>query len=125
MDRFKPNEKEIAKIGKWIMFGEHGASSMTLAGFYLFQLNENLGSYNLTSLSYPSDPSDFHRCMLFLDKCVDAENQFLLIRELGTKHKKWENIANYWYQLLKLYDEEKEKTRAPKRYAFMKKILAY
>ena len=118
----KPNKRELRKIGNWLLTGDVGKSSQSLAGFCLYYGNtEIVGDKLDCRLHTPCDPSDFKRCIEFLD-CLDESNRYMLLWEIGKFDKKWQRIKDEWYVLLKLWSEEKNQQSAPKLYAFMKKI---
>ena len=113
-----PNIRELRKIGKWIKDGETGLSSLAICSFYLIVGN---GGTPTGEFRTPSDPSDFGRCIGFLEECIDESNQYKIIFEMGSKIEAWKRIKYEWFVLLKLYDEEKNQKTAPKLYEFMKK----
>ena len=115
----KPNKRELAKIGRWLVDGDTGLSSLAMASFFLTAGND---SECASRLMTPSDPSDFGRCVKFLDECVDKSNHGALIHELGHTVKAWKRVQDEWYVLMQLYDEEKNQKSAPRLYEFMKKI---
>ena len=115
----KPNKRELGKIGRWLVDGDIGLSSLAMASFYLTAGN---GGECASRLMTPSDPSDFGRCVKFLDECVDPSNRYTLIYGLGDTVKAWKRVKDEWFVLTKLYHEEKNQTSAPKLYEFMKKI---
>lgn len=109
----------MVKIGRWLVDGDVGASSMALCSFYLTAGNDGeCASY----LPTPSDPSDFDRCVQFLEECVDKSRHTGLIMEIGSVTKNWKKIRDNWFTLMALYREEKDQIRSPKLYALMKKI---
>lgn len=114
-----PNRRELAKIGRWLIDGDTGLSSLALCSFYLTSSN---GGECASRLETPSDPSDFERCVKFLDECVDKSKHYDLIYSIGGITKNWERVKDEWFVLMKLYKEEKNQTSAPKLYEFMKKI---
>ena len=115
----KPNKRELVKIGQWLLDGDTGLSSLALASFYLTAGN---GGECASRLETPSDPSDFGRCVKFLENCIDKNHQHDLIYAIGQVTKNWKRVQDEWFVLMKLYDEEKNQTSAPKLYKFMKKI---
>lgn len=120
-----PNKRELAKIGIWIMDGDTGLSSKALASFYLTGGN---GGICASTLPTPCDPSDFQRCVLFLEECVDKSKRYDLIRAIGETTKNWKRVRDEWFVLMDIYNEEKKEFnkdsfgRAPRLYEFMKKI---
>ena|SRR3990167_7755043 len=113
-----PNIRELRKIGKWIKDGDTGLSSLAMASFYLVVGN---GGQITGEFRTPSDPSDFRRCVDFLEDCIDESNRYPLIFEMGSKIEAWKRVKDEWFVLLKLYDEEKGQKTAPKLYEFMTK----
>jgi hypothetical protein len=115
----KPNKKELIKIGQWLMDGDTGLSSLALASFYLTAGN---GGECASRLPAPSDPSDFGRCIRFLKKCLSKKHQFDLIYAIGETTKGWKQVRYNWFELLSIYNEEKNQESAPRLYQFMKEI---
>lgn len=115
----KPTKKELVKIGRWIMDGDTGLSSKALASFYLTSGN---GGECASTLPTPSDPSDFNRCMLFLEQCVRKTKRSDLIYEMGEITKGWKIMRDNWVVLVSLWNAEKKQESAPNLYQFMKKI---
>ena len=113
-----PNKRELVKIGRWLIDGDVGQSSKALASFYLTAGN---GGECASYLPTPCDPSDFNRCMLFLE-CIDINNRVALISAIGEVTQGWKKVRENWIELLNLYFEEKDQDSAPKLYALMKKI---
>lgn len=116
----KPTNNEIKNIGAWLLGGSLGASSKTLAGFYLLQAKNEIA----VKLDYPHDPSDLNRCFGFMNCCVDVENRYPLIRAIGKYEKHWGMIYDYWFQLIDIMEKEKNQYSMPNTYEFMKKIYA-
>ena len=107
-------ENQEKKIMKWLVDGEVGLSSKTMASIAL--------GYEDSELNWPRDPSDFRRCYLFLSKCIDWRNHKGLLDKLASLSKEWRAIRDNWAELLDLYHEEREKKRSPKLYQKMKEI---
>lgn len=115
----KPNKKELIKIGQWLMEGDTGLSSKALVSFYLTAGNKGECA---STLPAPSDPSDFNRCMLFLEKCVSKRRHNDLIYEIGEVTKGWKIVRDNWVALVALWNAEKNQEKAPQLYQFMKAI---
>ncbi len=116
-----PNKRELVKIGQWLVDGDTGASSLALCSFYLTSGN---GGECASRLSTPYDPSDFKRCVDFLENCVDESKRYDLIHAIGQVTSGWKRIQDEWFVLMKLYKEEKNQKTAPKLYEFMQKLRA-
>jgi len=120
-----PNKRELAKIGLWLMDGDVGQSSKALASFYL---TSGFGGDCASTLPTPIDPSDFQRCVRFLEDCVDKNKRYDLIRAIGETTKNWRRVRDEWFVLMDIYEDEKRQFNkdsfgsAPRLYAFMKKI---
>lgn len=115
----KPNKRELVKIGQWLLDGDTGLSSLALASFYLTAGNDGECASRLPT---PSDPSDFKRCVNFLEKCIDKSNQHTLIMEIGQITANWKRVQQEWFVLMDLYNKEKKQESSPELYKFMKKI---
>ncbi len=106
------------KTLEWFANGQVGSSSKAMAK----AVN---GIYNEGDKEYPSDPSDFNRCLLFLDAVPEARQH---LDEVAA-------LSEYWKALIERFDEieacfldevgfdwSKAKS-APKTYALMKKVI--
>lgn len=107
-------ENQEKKITKWLIEGDVGLSSKTMASIALGDEG--------CEINYPHDPSDFRRCYLFLSQCIDWRNHKSLLDKLATLSKEWSSIRDNWIELLDLYNQEREKKSAPKLYKKMKEI---
>lgn len=103
---------EEKKIAKWLIEGETGLSSKSMASVAL--------GYKGEKLSYPYDPSDFRRCYLFLTQCIKDHKG--LLDKLAALSEKWAAIRDNWLELLDLYHEEHKQKTAPKLYKKMKEL---
>lgn len=111
----EPNIRELRKIGTWLAGDHVGMSSKYMAAVFIGGKPERV--------SYPFDPSDFNRCMKFLE-CLDKSKRMVFIMGLGMRSKQWSIISDNWYKLERLYREECKTgwDRAPKLYEKMKEI---
>lgn len=114
----KPNKRELVKIGQWLVDGDTGLSSKALCSFFLTASN---GGECASRLQAPSDPSDFNRCMKFLE-CLDKNNRWPLISAIGGVTEGWEKVKEGWMFLVELYEIEKNQSTAPRLFAMMKQI---
>ena len=104
--------KEEKKIAKWLIEGETGLSSKSMASVAL--------GYEGKELNYPHDPSDFRRCYLFLMECI--KDHKALLDKMALLSEKWASIRDNWLELLDLYTEEHGQKTAPKLYKKMKEL---
>jgi hypothetical protein len=109
---------QAAKVGNWLLRGDTGLSSMALAAVWLGADGKDLDA--------PRDPSDFKRCVTFLEECVPEDEWIGLLGQMARMDSraggKWSSILLHWHKLLGLYEEEKRWERAPKLYGLMKEI---
>ena len=116
----RPNKRELVKMGLWLIDGDVGLSSKALMSFFLTSGN---GGGCASKLVTPSDPSDFNRCIKFLD-CLDKGNRTSLIYEIGNTTMGWKKVLDNWFVLNECYEKGKKggKGSAPELYQLMKKI---
>lgn len=115
----KPNRHELAQMGRWLLDGDTGLSSLALCSFYLTSGNQGECACRLPA---PSDPSDFGRCYNFLRICVKPEKRNTLINEIGEMTDNWKKVKTNWVELVDIYKKEEKFSEAPELYKFMKKI---
>lgn len=108
------NKREMSKIGNWIIDGNTGLSSLSMAAIWL--------GGSPSRVYAPSDPSDFNRCVWFLQHCIDPSNRGAIVMQMGEFTAQWKAIAKNWLELTLLYNEEKDQERAPKLYKLMKDL---
>jgi hypothetical protein len=119
------------RIILWFLFGQVGISSASicyaLSGIKLetyFPTGEN-NEYGIRTSDMhffpPSDPSDFHRCMLLLELIPEWRAR---LPEVAVKFPRWKPIVDAWDELEYLYEQERhnEDGKAPKLYARMKEL---
>ena len=106
-------------MGQWLMEGDVGESSKALMSFYLTSGNSGDCAGYLPS---PCDPSDFNRCVQFLEKCVNPSQRLNLIYEIGSTTKNWKKVKDNWLILFKIFQKERKQEKAPELFALMKKI---
>jgi hypothetical protein len=106
------NKREMKKIGNWLADGDTGLSSEAMASVAL--------GGSPSHVFAPADPSDFNRCVQFLETCIDPSNRNSLILQMAHFTAQWHRIAANWFKLMELYKEEKDQARAPQLYEFMK-----
>lgn len=107
------NEITLRNIANWINSGKTGLSSEYLCSVYL-------GGFDLT-IHYPHDPSDFNRCVKFMD-CLDTSDAEALLELVSTKCSQWKAIRDNWVEMCVLLKEEMPTGRATKLYELMNKI---
>jgi len=108
------NKREMKKIGNWLVDGDTGLSSCSMAAVAL-------GG----SPSYvwaPADPNDFRRCVDFLVNCIDPSHATSLLLQMAHFTAQWHRIAANWFQLVELYNEEKKAGKSTKALALMKSL---
>ncbi len=108
---------DIAAARAWVRTGEHGNSSLAMC-MALYEIPE-LGSGS--SRANPHDPSDFRRCVLFLEAVPSARPR---LHELAGLSVQWSRLVEHWEELEALYQQERGKKKAPLLYQRMKEVLA-
>ena len=107
---------------EWLENGRVGLSSRAMC-FHLGSarvkeiIRETFGDDNK---NHPHDPSDFKRCLAYLEAVPNSKNKIGLMSSVS---KEWAVLAKAWPDLLKLYEEEKSLDSAPKLYAEMHRVL--
>src|SRR3990167_9389271 len=105
------NKEKLEKAVDWLGYGEHGLSSMSMCVYYLGGKQDEI--------SFPSDPSDFQRCVAFMT--VVGEKVPTWMSGIGSF--KWDKLVENWDNLLKFWNEEKNNRTAPKLYEAIKKCI--
>ena len=108
------NKREMKKIGNWLVDGDTGLSSESMAAVAL--------GGSPSRVHAPCDPSDFRRCVLFLEQCIDPSNRQTLLLQLAHFTKQWHNVAAHWFELYDLYKKECKQEKAPELYSLMKRL---
>lgn len=106
-------EKEILN---WLSNGETGLSSKAMA-FTAIGVE--------CRKAYPSDPSDFNRCLKLVNEIPEIEKHFKKIADLSPA---WASIIENWNLIKDLFLEEvgydwSNGRSAPKTYALMKDVI--
>lgn len=108
----------------WLMNGETGTSSLTMAGRFI--------GFPLKREGHPWDPADFRRCLLLL-KAVPAVRSVL--PGLAATSPGWKALAGAWDELEALFLEELTEAggasltelpigaTAPRTFARMKELI--
>ena len=81
-----------------------------LSATALWAHRQGLAGHN----NYPHDPSDFRRCLNYLDG--DRPDWMRGVSPV------WTAYVDAWDELLDLYDQEKHQRSAPRLYARMKEL---
>ena len=110
----KPTCLQVEAIANWLLNGETGESSKTIAGVLL-------GGKPIDP-RHPYDPDDFKRCYALVE-LIPAGRELFRYGMRGVSPN-WEELVNYWYELCALWVEERNNPdrRAPKLYKRMKEI---
>jgi hypothetical protein len=104
------------KILNWFAVGRVGMSSAAMA-FYL--------SGEPCDGSYPIDPDDFNRCLLFLEDVPEARDIFSRMAEVN---KVWAALVTHWNEIEALFYSEvgmdrKKSPYAPRTLALIRKVI--
>lgn len=110
------------RLGNWLLHGEHGISSMAIAGVLMGgTVTKGQGGW-----WHPSDPDDLRRCLTLLEAVPEWRGR---IGEMASVSKEWAALAAHWDELAALLEEEVPgwRTRtpgmAPKTYARMRELI--
>lgn len=104
--------KEGMTLTEWYESDYVGASSKFMA--FILKCGRSC------VINHPHDPSDFERCYLFLKTFPEAKKEMHRLKECS---KVWSAMVDSWFEMERLYEEEKEYGKAPKLYALMQKII--
>lgn len=102
------------KIIGWLLNGDVGASSKSIASMCIFGRCEEI--------RYPYDPADLRRCMELLEIEPDAISA---IDALAQHSKHWALFRLEWEELSRTLEEEMSEGTgiAPRTYKMMQRIL--
>ena len=106
------------KVLHWLANGEVGSSSKAMAFCFAgvdCELND-----------HPHDPSDFNRCLLFLDAVSATRVDMRLLRGLS---RTWSRFVDHWDEIETCFLDEAgfnwcKANKAPKTYALIKSVIA-
>ena len=80
----------------WLVSGDTGSSSIALcASFFGFPKNDRFNNY-------PGDPSDFGRCIRFLET-LSKDDKRLALEKVRTLSREWEALVEKWDYLESIY----------------------
>lgn len=108
----------IGTIGDWLMYGERGVSSETIAAVVFPKLFIRAPC----QFDPPADPDDFKRCRLLVEQVPAVAIRLHELRALGGP---WPYIVLMWDEWCKMMDREAPEWRdgrgqAPRMYDAMK-----
>lgn len=103
----------IRKIAEWGTGDDTGLSSRYLARLAL--------DHNTKQVEYPRDPSDFGRCMRFMELLQPAERNHVFAKAKN-KSGQWNGLIGVWDQAVALYKAEWPTGKCPKLYKLMKDL---
>jgi len=114
----KLNMEISEKASDWFIFGEHGASSLTMFGRF----------FNIPiERSHPSDPADFRRCMLLLKQVPELKSR---LKEMADVSPTWAVLVEHWNEIASMlrreipnWEEKYATGSAPETYRLMRKII--
>ena len=102
-------------VARWLVHGSRGASSDSLCNCF-FGVPSQKGPYN-----YPHDPSDFLRCVEFLEATQSTSQ----LEEAKTMGPVWSALVEAWPELTNLLVEEmKTGSSAPHLFTRMQEVIA-
>lgn len=99
----------------WLLTGETGMSSTYMCAVVLDRHIQ---------LAYPCDPSDFHRCKLFLDRFTQYEKKQILEKiKKKNANNLWVNLINNWDVLEQIYERDLPKGESHELYVKLKALV--
>ena len=104
------------KVLVWLGTGQVGASSKAMALHLCGAPCDG---------SYPYDPDDLNRCLLFLDAVPEAR---AMLPRMATLNKKWASLVARWDEIEASFLDEVGRDwckaqRAPKTYRLMREVI--
>lgn len=109
----RSENKADGMVAAWLAGGDRGRSSEAMCKHF-FGVPVDAGKH------HPHDPSDFQRCMRFLD----ATNSHHWVPSMSIVSLEWAMLANNWDELSALYEKESNQDKALLLYARMNELLA-
>lgn len=107
------------KLIEWPIKGRTGISSETMWAAITGAATEGRkGSYS-PSYDVPRDPSDFKRCLDFVNDCEITKDQLNKVKEV---FKWWSPFIDNWEKLVELYEEESPSGTCPKLFDYMQEL---
>lgn len=109
----KFKKQQLNKVAQWWKHGETGLSSEAIVLNVIADISVG---------DYPSDPSDFRRCVVMMEKLPFIRTYFK--RCMMNENKTWKAYIKHWDELMDLYDEEVTNGtgKAPKLYKRMHEL---
>lgn len=107
------------KIIHWFLNYNTGHSAVTMARVVLNK-DGDIPALSDNMIYYPLDPSDFHRCMTFLNVVPEAYDY---MEDIAKLNYVWKNLVRHWNELETLYKEGFPLDKGYCLYERMKKII--
>lgn len=99
-----------SELGNWLINGDTGVSSQTMAAIALGATNLSSRGWNVDA---PRDPSDFGRCYKLVQHVPEIREHF---PRIGKKVKQFAGILANWDELVYLYERDKPKGESTELY---------
>ena len=98
----------------WLLSGEIGMSSKYMCAVVLDRH---------IPIAYPCDPSDFHRCKMFLDRFTPYEKKQIL-EKIKKKNagNLWVSLINNWDVLEQIYERDLPEGKSHELYVKLKAL---
>lgn len=103
-------------LGNWLINGDTGVSSQTMAAIALGATNLKTTGWNVDA---PHDPSDFGRCYRLVQTVPEIREHF---PRIAKKVKTFAGILHEWDTLVWLYERDKPKGESPELYKRIKEL---
>lgn len=112
-----------AKALTWLNTGRVGQSSLSMCATIFPNLEHpKLTEIKDRGLTYPHDPADLNRCLMFLEAVPSAKEH---VGKMADIHPVWDGYVANWDKLVSTFKEEKAAgDSAPKTYELMKEYRA-
>ncbi|HEX7906796.1 MAG TPA: hypothetical protein VF534_01705 [Paraburkholderia sp.] len=104
------------ELGNWLINGDTGISSQTMAAIALGATNLSSSGWNVDA---PHDPSDFGRCYRLVQKVPEIREHF---PRIAKKVKAFAGILREWDALVRIYERDKPKGESPELYNRIKDL---
>lgn len=103
-------------LGNWIIGGDTGTSSKTMAAIALGATKLSNDGYHVDA---PHDPSDFDRCYRLVQKVPEIREFF---PRIAKKVKTFAGILREWDDLVRIYERDKVTGKSTELYNRIKEL---
>ncbi|MEX3764493.1 hypothetical protein [Paraburkholderia phenoliruptrix] len=110
--------KAQRELGNWLINGNVGVSSKTMAAIALGATTTSAGEHGW-GVDAPHDPADFGRCYRLVQKVPEIREFF---PRIAKKVKPFAGILKHWDELVRLYERDKPTGKSDELYNRIKQL---